>query len=142
MHRSYMIHIQLLKRLYDQCMESLLQQYDIKRMELDILLFLANNPQYDTASEIIHNRGLSKSHVSTSIQHLIDHQLLTCHKTETDKKKIHLRLEPNADSIIEAGRAAQEAFFQTLVQGFSKEETIQLSHLFEKMETNIKRAVK
>lgn len=138
---QHKLPIQLFKRLYDQCMEPVLQKYDIKRMELDILLFLANNPQYDTASAIIHNRGLSKSHVSTSIQNLIDHQLLTSFKMEHDKKRIHLHLEDRADAIIQAGRMAQETFFQILVHDFSKEEIRILSHLFEKMEVNLKKAV-
>ena len=33
-----------------------------------ILLFLANNPEYDTASEIVRVRQLTKSHVSASIE--------------------------------------------------------------------------
>ncbi|WP_416327301.1 MarR family winged helix-turn-helix transcriptional regulator [[Eubacterium] hominis] len=142
MSHAYMIHISLIKRLYDQCMEPVLQQYGIKRMELDILLFLANNPQFDTASDIIHCRGLSKSHVSTSIQHLIDRDFLSSWKHEDDKKKIHLQVKPAADVIIEAGRIAQSTFFQTLVKDFTKEEVAMLSCLFEKMETNIRHAVK
>ena len=40
-------HLFLFKRLYDQTMDPIAQQWDLTRMELDILLFLANAPAYD-----------------------------------------------------------------------------------------------
>ena len=57
-------HLFLFKRLYDQTMDPIAQQWDLTRMELDILLFLANAPAYDTAADIVERRRLTKSHVS------------------------------------------------------------------------------
>ena len=64
-------HLFLFKRLYDQTMDPIAQQWDLTRMELDILLFLANAPAYDTAADIVERRRLTKSHVSVSIHSLI-----------------------------------------------------------------------
>ena len=141
MKPEFMIQVSLIKRLYDQCMELVLSQYDIKRTELDILLFLANHPQLDTASDIIHHRGLAKSHVSTSIQHLIMEGLLSSHKSGSDRKKIHLHIEDKAEDMLVAGKAAQAKFFQTMVVDFTKEEIDTLTHLFDRMEHNIRNAV-
>ena len=54
-------HLFLFKRLYDQTMDPIAQRWDLTRMELDILLFLANAPAYDTAADIVERRRLTKS---------------------------------------------------------------------------------
>ena len=39
-------------------------------MEYDILMFLHNNPQHNTAAEIVKVRKSTKSHVSISLKNL------------------------------------------------------------------------
>ena len=68
--------ITTIKKLYTVSLEPVCKQYDLTRMELDILLFLANNPQYDSAKDIIERRKLTKSHVSTSIKSLTKNNYL------------------------------------------------------------------
>ena len=45
-------------------------RYGLTQMEYDILMFLHNNPQYNTAAEIVKIRKSTKSHVSTSLKNL------------------------------------------------------------------------
>ena len=71
-----------IKALYADCMEPVCHTYHITRMELDILLFLANNPKYDTAAEIIEIRYLAKSHVS--IQFAFFTRI--CHRPSTGRR--------------------------------------------------------
>ena len=44
--------------------------YGLTQMEYDILMFLHNNPQHNTAAEIVKVRKSTKSHVSTSLKKL------------------------------------------------------------------------
>ena len=46
--------------LYTQYIESVCSRHGLTRTELDILLFLANNPKFDTASDIVEMRHLSQ----------------------------------------------------------------------------------
>ena len=43
-------------------------RYGLTQMEYDILMFLHNNPQHNTAAEIVKIRKSTKSHVSTSLK--------------------------------------------------------------------------
>ena len=43
-------------RVYQDLFSEVLRRYQLTQMEMDILLFLANNPEYDTASEIVRVR--------------------------------------------------------------------------------------
>ena len=87
-------HLFLFKRLYDQTMDPIAQQWDLTRMELDILLFLANAPAYDTAADIVERRRLTKSHVSVSIHSLIRRGWLERSYLPGNRKSAHLRLLP------------------------------------------------
>ena len=45
-------------------------RYGLTQIEYDILMFLHNNPQHNTAAEIVKIRKSTKSHVSTSLKAL------------------------------------------------------------------------
>ena len=46
---------------YRTCTKEVCQNYDLTQMEFDILMFLANNPQFDTAAENVRIRKMTKS---------------------------------------------------------------------------------
>ena len=115
-------HQNAIKTLYSKCMEGVCLKYNITRMELDILLFLANNPCFDTASDIIEVRYLSKSQVSSSIKLLEEYGYLRKEYLKCNRKTAHLRICEGAVDIIHDGQAAQEKFISIMLDGFSQEE--------------------
>lgn len=56
------------KTLYSEFVSPVCAKYGLTRIELDILLFLANNTRYDTATDIVEVRFLAKSQVSAAIK--------------------------------------------------------------------------
>lgn len=54
-------------KYYEIRMKEVCSKYNLRQLEYDILLFLHNNPQYKTASDIVRARKSAKSHVSTSL---------------------------------------------------------------------------
>lgn len=115
-------HQNAVKMLYAKCVEKVCEQHNITRMELDILLFLANNPLFDTAADIVEVRYLSKSHVSTSIKALEKKGLLEKKYGDDNRKTLHLLICSAASPIIADGRAAQEKFLEVIFQGISEAE--------------------
>ena len=91
-------------------------------MEYDILMFLHNNPQYDTATDIIKIRHLTKSHVSMALKNLEKRGLLQSFYAVDNKKSRHLRIMPSAADIVTAGEAAQQQFGHRLFQDFTEDE--------------------
>lgn len=127
----------LTKKLYDRSMEPLCGLYHVTRMELDILLFLANNPQYDTAADIVEKRGFTKSHVSSSLKLLEEKGCLEKTFHEGNRKTVHLRLLPASDEIVSAGQEVQEEIFARIFAGLSPEEIDAMDKIFNKMSANI-----
>ncbi len=130
--------IPLTMKVYDQKLEPVSRKYGMTRCEVDILLFLANNPQYDTASEVVSRRGLAKSHVSASVDRLVRGGYLAREYRAGNRKAIHLRLLDAAADVVADGRAAQEQFFSILLRDFSKKEQAELRRLLDKIAANLR----
>ena len=130
-------HQNALKTLYAKCIENICTAYDLTRMELDILLFLANNPCYDTATDIIEIRYLAKSQVSSSIRLLEEKGFLRKEYTDRNRKTAHLKIREAAMDIIRDGRAAQEKFLEIMLDGFSPEETDRMRQYTDRILHNI-----
>ena len=63
-------------------------RYGLTQMEYDILMFLHNNPQQNTAAEIVKIRKSTKSHVSTSLKKLENKGLVEKIQSENNKKHV------------------------------------------------------
>ena len=83
---NYLDNIQLSKKKYAAMLEPLCRRHDLTRNELDILLFLANNPEYDRAADIVAIRRIAKSHVSLSVSSLEKRHLLLREFLESDRR--------------------------------------------------------
>ena len=132
----------LFKRLYDQTIEPITRRWGITRMELDILLFLANTPAYDTAADIVERRQLTKSHVSVSIQSLVRRGWLERTYRPGNRKSVHLRLLPPSAPAVAAGQSAQSALRAQLSQGMTAEERAALESAFTRIGENLRLALK
>ena len=135
-------HQNAVKTLYSKCVEGVCVKHDITRMELDILLFLANNPCFDTATDIIEVRYLSKSQVSSSIKLLEQCGYLRKEYLKCNRKTAHLRICKEAEDIIRDGQAAQEKFVSIMLDGFSPEEIDSMKQYNDHILCNINACLK
>ena len=124
--------------LYEQMTAPVCQKYDLTRMEFTVLMFLANNPKYDTAAQIVRYRRLTKSHVSLAVRALLEKNLLIGVDGVDDRRTIHLSLLEDAEEIVKEGREVQKHFFETIFEGFSGEERNQMAEFMNRIDENIK----
>lgn len=130
-------HQNAFKTLYSKCVKGVCEQHNITRMELDILLFLANNPLFDTATDIVEVRYLSKSHVSASIKSLEKRGLLEKRYGNDNRKTLHLMICEAASHIVADGKAAQEKFLEVIFQGIPEAEIELMKRCNQHMLDNI-----
>ena len=117
---------------YSQCVKPVCEKYALTRMEFDILMFLSNNPEYNTASDIVRIRLLTKSHVSISLKELETCGLVKTAFQNNNRKTMHISIQEKAAPVIADGKLAQQEFGQKLLQGFSLEEVEMYSKLFQR----------
>ena len=99
-------------------------RYELTQMEYDILMFLHNNPKYNTAADIVKIRKSTKSHVSTSLKALENKGLIERIQSTRNKKHIEIVILNKAESIIKDGMKAQKEFAKNALDGLTKEESI------------------
>lgn len=126
------------KRLYDLALQPVCERHGMTRTEVDILLFLANNPSFDTATEMVMRRRLAKSHVSASIKTLTAQGFLEPFFQEGNRKTIHLKLLPAAETVVTEGREMQRRFTERLFQGFTAEELQEMEARIGRVLRNIR----
>lgn len=133
----YMDSIQKSKKQYAAWMEPLCRQYGLTRNELDVILFLANNPGFDRAADIVSIRQMAKSHVSLSVNNLEQRGFLTREFETTDRRVAHLTLTEAALPIAGEGQEIQQRFFRKIFAGLTQEELILFGTIQEKICRNI-----
>ena len=126
-----------IKSLYSDCVEPVCKKYKLTRMELDILMFLSNNPQFDTATDIVEMRHLTKSHVSLAVNSLVKKELLKKTHASNNQKTTHLTVLNSAYPIIQDGKAVQKKFGSILFRNISPEDCKQLKRLFKQININL-----
>ena len=112
-------------------------KYSLTPAEVLVLLFLANNREYDTAKDIVDKLRIAKSHVSVSVKNLEERGYLKGRYQENNRRTIHLRLcELSGDAVAEA-RRVQERFLAVLGQGFSEEELAVFTNYLRRVNGNM-----
>ena len=135
-------YLRLQKQLgdqYDQYIARAGKRVDLSKPETDVLLFLANNPQYNTARDVSANRALSKTYVSKAVERLVLRGLLATEASAADRRLQFLRLTPAAAAKVLALRQAQADFFRHLTVGFSPENLMLLDRLLQQLQGNLDR---
>ena len=126
------------KKSYGKALEPVCRAWQLTRNELDVLLFLFNNPGFDRAADIVSRRGIAKSHVSLSVANLEEKGLLLRRFSPQDRRTAHLELTEQGQVIAAQAREKQAEYFTALYQGVSPEEFEIWGNIVLKIQNNIK----
>ncbi len=127
------------QKIYSRDMEPICKKWDLTRNELDVALFLFNNPSYDRAADIVSRRGIAKSHVSMSVAGLEEKGLLERVFSQEDRRIAHLKLTEQGRCIAAEARQAQKHFFNKLYEGITDEEMVLFRRISQKVYHNMEK---
>lgn len=102
-----------ISQAYSKMCKPLCREIKMPQTAFDILMFLANNPRYKTAGDIVEVRKLKANLVSVNVDKLVTQGYLTRQSAEDDRRKIYLECTDKAKPIIEKGRELQADFFDS-----------------------------
>lgn len=131
-------HVLSIENFYAKYRKRIMNEFALSAADTDVLMFLANNPDFDTASHISKIRKIPKSQVSLAVNSLCEKGLLIGVYTEGNKKSIHLSPTEKAQPIIDYGKTVQKEFICALFNGFSDEDIAEFKRLYTKISDNIK----
>ena len=127
--------VQQFRRYYDRQFTDLLARSGLTMLEMDVILFLTNNPGHDTARDVTELRGLSKSQVSAAVDLLAERGLLDRLPDRADRRVVHLALTEAGAALARQGRQIQSACLEKLFSGLTPAETDRFQQLLEKVLT-------
>ena len=105
---------------------------------LDSLLFLANNPGYDTARDICIYRHMKPGIVSFHIDRLVGEGYLARRSDEKDRRVMHLTVTAAAAPVVARGQELQAALGARLTAGLGDEDRALLWRCIATIDENAK----
>ena len=127
---------------YKAAQKKVCKAWNVPEVSLDILLFLANNPEYTTARDIVEVRSIKANLVSQHVDRMVREGYLCRKEVQGDRRKRDLSLTEKAMPIIEAGRRMQTDFFETLFHGISEGEKRAFFESMDMMSRNMDKILK
>lgn len=132
--------IDFIKKLslsYSLACKSLCKEIGLPQTAFDILMFLANNPQYKRASDIVEVRHIKANLVSINVDKLVKDGYLKRVPIESDRRQIELVCLEKSDVVIEKGREVQKNFFNTLFSNVSDEQKKEFTAVMTILNNNL-----
>lgn len=126
-----------ISNLYADLSAPLLREWGMNRTCFDVLLFCANQPEYNTARDLCEMRGLRSGNASVAVETLISGGYLTRTPDPADRRKHRLVPTAKAAGLIRAGREMQAHFTEALRAGITAEELDALGRLTDTLEENL-----
>ena len=130
------------KKYYSAQFAGAAAAYGLNQLEIDILLFLHNNPELCTSSDICRYRGLAKSNVSAAVERLRSRGVLEVLPAPDNRRQRILRFTGAARPMAEALAEIQRRTLEPLFDGFTAAEQQALQEYLCRMDANIQRQLK
>ena len=122
---------------YGAACRPLCQKLKLTQTAFDILMFLANNPEYTTARDIVEVRKIKANLVSINVDKLVGEGYLRREADTDDRRKTHLLCTDKAGAVIEQGRTLQNRFMNSLLAHIDDAARKQLAESIHQMEQNL-----
>ena len=108
----------------------------------DILMFLGNNPDYNTAKDIVELRGLKPNLVSVNVERLVQEGYLDRREFPGDRRKTVLVCTEKARPAIQKGRELQNGFYEAVFRDVDAASRETFHRVMEIVEHNLNQILK
>ncbi len=125
------------KRLNEKKMEAVTHKYDLRKIDVDIIIFLANSGDKDTAKDIASTERFTKGHISQSVKRLTEKGFISTIQDKNDLRVQHLKLEEPARVVLGEMLKIKNSIDECVFNGVTEEERSVLKNVSAKMYDNI-----
>ena len=126
---------------YNRTCKSLCQELKLPQTAFDILMFLANNPEFNTARDICEIRGIRSGMASVAVDFLVKNGYLIRQADPDDRRIWRLLITEKSTEIILTGKQIQQEFGHQLTEGISEKDLKVYMEIAEKFKENILKIV-
>lgn len=123
---------------YNAKCKPLCQEMGMPQTAFDILMFLANNPEFNTARDIVECRYIKANLVSVNVESLVQEGYLIREKSPGDRRKVRLVCTEKSGSVVERGRQLQSQFTGEMFQNVDGQQREAFFQVLRTLEDNLK----
>ena len=134
---STLLFITSFTKLHSCYIEEIRQKYNLTKTKTNIISFLYNNPDLNTAKDISKIRKISKGNISTAVESLINKNLLNQQTDNNDRRVIHLSLTYNTSEIVKDIEQMKKIFTNQVFKDFNDEEIIKYLNFNNRILNNV-----
>lgn len=113
------------------------EKYDLKRVEIDILLFLSKFGENNTSSDIMKYLNMNKGHISQSVDSLRKEGYLTAETDKDDRRYVHFFLTEKSNHVIAEIKEIWNQVTLKIFKDISEEELLAFRDTALKIEKNM-----
>lgn len=132
-----MINLNKFRKLNEQKLEKIMKKYDLRKIDMDIIICLSTYKDMKTAKDIASMEMFTKGHISQSIKRLKKMGYITDSQDENDMRVHNLKVSPSTKPVIEEICEVKKELEESVFCGITDEELKLLSEIFNKICNNI-----
>lgn len=134
---KYLLFQKKLSEFYSKRQHRVIENTDITKAQADVLVFLANHKNLNTAADIVKYRGFSKAYVSKAIEMLLSKNYIISETDRSDRRYNRLFLDKKSSSIVKKLIAVQDEFGDVLFESIDSENRKLFFEIFNQMMDNL-----
>ena len=125
-----------LRKIYDMKCTEIMEKYELRRADVDILWLIYRSGNDKTARAIAET-GMSKANISKSIENLKINNLISLETDKSDRRYVHIHLKTAAYAVIDEIIKVKTKINSDLFAGISPEEKEIFKKTRNRLEHNI-----
>ena len=129
-------HSKLFKKIFAEAFSNVKNKYDLTTNEILFLLYLDKNERSNSASEIVDELMITKSHLSKSIDSLYKRGIIEKKIDESDKKVIRLFIVDKNSSLLKELRNIEGEMYKKIIFGINKSDLEAFERVLNQIKIN------
>lgn len=121
---------------FDVYCKPVMKKHNMPQTSLDILMFIADNPERNTASDIVDLYGIKANLVSMHINRLEEEGYVYRERDENDRRKYRLGLTEKTMPIVDDCRNTIRTFMDDLWEGIDPVKFDQMLEIMDEISAN------
>lgn len=125
------------KHLVESRFSKLKNEYNLKRVDIEVLFFLSRCKDKNTPTDIYKKLGLNRGHVSQAIDSLCRRELIVAVPDQMDRRYMHYSVSDAAEEIVDEIAKIKRELDRQIFKGITEEEIVAYKKTTEKIFRNI-----
>lgn len=135
--QNYLAFLKKSETVYQKFCQNVVRQWNLNDTAFQVIMFLANNPRFNTARDLCRMRGIKTGIASVAVEQLIQTGYLERKTDPGDRRIQRLYVTDKASELVRQGREAQKEFAGAIASALTPEEMEAYYRLTDKMMAKI-----